>query len=153
MYTEEELYEDCERIASRFSKIKAIEIAGIWDVICRYIENQLKNGKACSLIGLGKFTFLSKKIDGGTMGIKEQRTPVFVMNESFLRLHGLKYSKQYITSEVSYSGFVIVAFLDLEHLLTEPIIIDPCGRSKLFSGGSKSFNYEGNSQQCTKNFI
>lgn len=48
VYTEEELFEDCERIASRFSKIKKQTFSTIWEAICRYIEHQLINGKVCT---------------------------------------------------------------------------------------------------------
>ena len=116
MYSEVELFEDCERIASRFSKLKANEFNEIWETICRYIETQLKHGKACSLVGLGKFTFQSSKIDTGTSGIKEQRVPVFIINESFLRNYTLRMNKPFYNTEVITLSDRLSLLLTLRHL-------------------------------------
>jgi nucleoid DNA-binding protein len=100
VYSEEELFSYCARIAQRFSKLTVSLIAEVWEAICRYIEHQLVNGKACSLVGLGKFSFIVKKIDNGTRGIIEQRIPVFDLNESFVRSHCLRRNKPFISNEV-----------------------------------------------------
>lgn len=58
--------------------------------------------QACNLAGLGKFSFKLKKMDTGTQGIVEQRVPVFVLSESFIRMYQLRTLKQHVSNEVKY---------------------------------------------------
>lgn len=101
VYTNQALFKDCERIAEKFSKLKKETFEFLFDIICRYIEHQITNGKACSLTPLGKFTFHVKKIDTGTQGILETRYPVFIPNEQFTRKYQLKYNNMgYASNEI-----------------------------------------------------
>jgi nucleoid DNA-binding protein len=100
VYTDEELFAYCARIAKRFSDLSVTLITEVWEAVCRYIENQLMNGKAASLVGLGKFSFQVKKMNNGTKGTIEQRQPVFELNESFVRTYCLRRTKQLVSNEV-----------------------------------------------------
>lgn len=45
MFSESELFDECEKKTAKFIKTREGTFAEIWDAICRYIDNQLENGK------------------------------------------------------------------------------------------------------------
>lgn len=62
----------------------------VWGHTCIFIEEQLLKGKAVTIQGLGTFTYIQKKQDLGTKGVRSTKTPLFVVSDSFCQANDVK---------------------------------------------------------------